>query len=53
MHELTYGLSELKQEILYKRVLADDKIEMLYQSLRNTDWFRVLMTQDTFRMTHS
>ena len=24
-----------------------DKIEMLYQNLKNTDWSRVLMTQDT------
>ena len=44
MLERTYGLPAFKQDMLYKRVLTDDKIEMLYQ---NTDWSRVLMTQDT------
>ena len=33
MHEHTQGFPEFKQDILYKRVLTDDKIEMLYQGI--------------------
>ena len=46
-HEHAYGLPVFEQGILYKRVLTDDKIGMLYQSLKNTDWSIVLMTRDT------